>query len=286
MSSQCPTIYKTISWWSYNDSLKRRGSLSFWFDQEMVWVPPPSGKCGRQQNLSDAVIQACLNLKMLFGLSLRQATGFVQNLLRPTEQDWAAPDFSILRRRQGSLIVNLPYRGGIGPLNLLIDSTGINAEGEGEWNARKHVGSKRRIWRKIHIGIDEETLGVRAVEVTGSNIGDAPVLPDLLNQIAPRRHWQCHRRRSLDTRKCQTRETDERRCYRSERRGQRTAICGTRCVATLERIPPTKPHRNQDALPKTDGAISHGTRLLQAGRRDSNPCRRSQSLYCAWHTCH
>ena len=58
-------------------------------------------------------------------------------------------------------------------------------EGEGEWNARKHSGSKRCIWRKIHIGIDEETLEVRAVEVTGSKIGDAPVLSDLLNQIPP-----------------------------------------------------------------------------------------------------
>jgi hypothetical protein len=64
----------------------------------------------------------------------------------------------------------------------LIDSTGIKAEGEGDWNARKHGGSKRRIWRKIHIGIDEKTLEVRAVEVTGSNIGDAPMLPELLKQ--------------------------------------------------------------------------------------------------------
>jgi hypothetical protein len=46
-----------------------------------------------------------------------------------------------------------------------------------------HTGSKRRVWRKIHIGIDKETLEVRAVEVTGSNIGDAPMLPELLNQI-------------------------------------------------------------------------------------------------------
>ncbi len=42
-----------------------------------------------------------------------------------------------------------------------------------------------RGWRKIHIGIDEETLEVRAVEVTSSNIGDAPMLPELLNQIPP-----------------------------------------------------------------------------------------------------
>jgi len=46
-------------------------------------------------------------------------------------------------------------------------------------------GPKRRLWRKIHIGIDEKTLEIRAVEVTSSHIGDAPILPDLLNQIPP-----------------------------------------------------------------------------------------------------
>ncbi len=116
-------------------------------------------------------------------MPLRQTTGFVQSLLQLVGLDWSAPDFSTLCRRQKTLNVGLPYRGSKGPLNLLIDSTGIKAEGEGEWNARKHGGSKRRIWRKIHLGIDEETLEVRAVEVTGSNIGDAPVLPELLNQI-------------------------------------------------------------------------------------------------------
>lgn len=65
-----------------------------------------------------------------------------------------------------------------------MDSTGIKSEGEGEWNARKHGGPKRRLWRKIHIGIDEETLEVRAVEVTTTNVGDAPILPELLDQIA------------------------------------------------------------------------------------------------------
>ena len=156
MSSWAPTKYKTKNCSSYNDSLKQRGSLSIWFDPEMVWTPPPSGKRGR---------------------------GFVQSLLRLVGLDWAAPDFSTLCRRQQTLNVSLPYRGSTGPLNLLIDSTGIKAEGEGEWNARKHAGSKRRVWRKIHIGIDEETLEVRAVQVTGSNIGDAPMLPELLNQI-------------------------------------------------------------------------------------------------------
>ena len=87
------------------------------------------------------------------------------------------PDFSTLCRRQKTLKVSLPCRGSTGPLNLLIDSTGIKAAGEGEWNARKHGGPKRRIWRKIHIGIDEETLEVRSVEVTSRNGGDALMLP-------------------------------------------------------------------------------------------------------------
>jgi hypothetical protein len=98
---------------------------------------------------------------------------------------WSVPDFSTLCRRQKTLSVAIPYKGSAGPLHLLVDSTGIKAEGEGEWNARKHGGSKRRLWRKIHIGIDEETLEIRAIEVTSSSIGDAPMLPDLLNQIAP-----------------------------------------------------------------------------------------------------
>ena len=102
-----------------------------------------------------------------------------------------------------TLNVSLSYRGSSGPLNLLIDSTGIKAEGEGEWNARKHGGPKRRIWRKIHIGIDEETLEVRAVEITTSNVGDGPMLPELLNHIpADQTIGSVTADGAYDTRKC------------------------------------------------------------------------------------
>ncbi len=181
MASWDPTKYKTTNWSAYNDSVKRRGSLSIWFDPQMVWTQPPTGKRGRRQQLSDAAIQACLTQKVMFGMPLRQTTGFVESLLQLVESGLGVPDFGTLCRCQKTLNVNLPYRGGTDPLNLLFDSTGIKAGGEGEWNARRHGGPKRRIWRKIHIGIDEETLEVRAVDVTTSNIGDAPVLDELLN---------------------------------------------------------------------------------------------------------
>src|SRR6056297_1459423 len=203
MSGPIPPSYKTKNWPAYNEALKQRGSLTIWFDPDMLWVPPPTGKRGRQPRYSDAAIQTCLTMKVLFGMPLRQTTGFVESLLRLSGLNWAVPDFSTLCRRQRTLDVRLPYRGGTGPLNLLSDSTGIKAEGEGEWNARKHGGSKRRIWRKIHIGIDEETLEIRAVEITGSNIGDAPMLPELLNQIPPDQDIELVTADgAYDTRKC------------------------------------------------------------------------------------
>lgn len=185
MSSWTPTTYKTWNWPDYNRALKQRGSLALWFDPESDWKAKPTGKQGRQPRYSAAAIQACLTIKVLFGLPLRQTTGFVEGLLKLVDLDWEVPDHSTLCRRQKTLSVAIGYQSFKGPLHLLIDSTGIKAEGEGEWNARKHGGPRRRLWRKIHIGLDEQTLEIRAIEVTGSNVGDAPMLPDLLSQIAP-----------------------------------------------------------------------------------------------------
>ena len=100
MSSWAPTKYKTTNWSAYNDALKQRGSLSMWFDPEMIWSQPPTGKLGRQQHFSGAAIQTCLTLKVLAGMPLRQTTGFVQSLLQLVGLNWSVPDFSTLCRRQ------------------------------------------------------------------------------------------------------------------------------------------------------------------------------------------
>jgi hypothetical protein len=133
MSRPTPPTYKTRNWPAYNEALKRRGSLTIWFDPTMTWDAAPTGRRGRQPAYSDAAIQSCLTIKVLFGMALRQTTGFVESLLRLIGLDWAVPDFSTLSRRQKTLKVNIPFRGSEGPLHLLIDSTGIKVEGEGEW---------------------------------------------------------------------------------------------------------------------------------------------------------
>jgi IS5 family transposase len=183
MSKPKPARYRTTNWSTYNDALRKRGSLLIWLDKEMTWHAPHEGRPGRPPVFSNAAIQFCLSLKVLFKLPLRQTAGMVASLLRLAGLDWPVPDYSTLCRRQKTLKVQIPYRRAEGPLNLLVDSTGIKFLGDGEWQARKHGVQGRRQWRKVHLAMDIATSDIRAVEFTPSREGDSPVLPDLLGQI-------------------------------------------------------------------------------------------------------
>lgn len=154
MSKPVPPRYRTTNWKSYNDALKRRGSLLVWLDKDMEWRAPRAGRNGRPPVFSSAAIQFCLTAKVLFGLPLRQATGMVASILSLAGLDWPVPDFSTLSRRQKTITVQIPARRPPGPLNLLVDSTGIKFLGDGEWQARKHGVQGQRQWRKVHLAME------------------------------------------------------------------------------------------------------------------------------------
>lgn len=183
MPKPANTRYRTTNWAHYNASLKRRGSLSIWFDPDMSWQADRSGKRGHPETFSDSAIQTCLTLKVLFGLPLRQTVGLVASLIEMAGLGWPVPDYSTLCRRQARIAVQIPYRRSKAPLNLLIDSTGIRFRGDGEWLARKHGAARRREWRKVHLAMDTTTGDIRAIEFTSSRQGDSPILPELLSQI-------------------------------------------------------------------------------------------------------
>ncbi len=104
----------------------------------MVWFAAASGKRGRSPKFSDTAIQFCLTLKNLFSLALRQTTGLVESVLQLCGLAWSVPDFSTLCRRQRDLDVQIPYARSKAGLHLLMDSTGIEFLGEGEWKCKKH----------------------------------------------------------------------------------------------------------------------------------------------------
>lgn len=195
--------YRTTNWKQYNEALKARGSLTMWLDPGMQWHGTASGKRGRSPTFSDAAIQFCLSIKCLFGQPLRQALGMVHSLLRLAKLDWPVPDFSTVCRRQKTLQTQLNYQPSTSALQLLVDSTGVKFLGEGEWRRKKHGAERRREWRKVHLGIDAQTLEIRAIEVTSNAIGDAPMLPELLAQIpADEPIESVHADGAYDTRDC------------------------------------------------------------------------------------
>jgi hypothetical protein len=193
ISKPAPARYRTTNWSIYTASLCSRGSLLIWPDKEVTWLAPHDG---RPAVFSDAAIQFCLTIKVLFKLPLRQTTGMVANLLKLANLDRAVPDYTTLCRRQKTLAVQIPYWRADGPLNLLIDSTGVKLLWDGEWQARKHGVQGRRQslpcrrllaiaerGRRVHPATDTATSDIYAVEFTTGSDGDSPVLPELLDQI-------------------------------------------------------------------------------------------------------
>ncbi|MBR9765706.1 MAG: hypothetical protein GYB53_19835 [Rhodobacteraceae bacterium] len=89
MTNPIPPTYKTKIWLACNEALKLRGLLTIWFDTDLTSDAAPAVRRGRQQTYSDAAIQACFSMKVLFGLSLRQTTRVVDSLMKPIGLDWA-----------------------------------------------------------------------------------------------------------------------------------------------------------------------------------------------------
>jgi hypothetical protein len=178
--------YRIRNWSEYNAGLKQRGSLTFWVDESVLesWIVPNlSGKPGASVLYSDLAIITMVTLKSIYGLAGRQCQGFVESIFELMGIDLFVPDHTTLSRRLGNLSIDLPVLPKAEAKHVVVDSTGVKVYGEGEWKTRQHGISKRRTWRKLHLGIDEQTGEILAAFVTTNDISDGQVLPELLNQI-------------------------------------------------------------------------------------------------------
>lgn len=97
--------------------------------------------------------------------------------------DLPVPDHSTVSRRLGKLSIVLPVVEGTGPRHVVVDSTGVKVYGEGEWKVRQHGYSKRRTWRKLHLGVDESTGEILSAVVSTNNVSDDEAFGDLLDGI-------------------------------------------------------------------------------------------------------
>lgn len=178
--------YRIRNWSEYNAGLKARGSLTFWIEEDVLeqWtVEELSGKAGASVFYSDLAIQTMATIKAVYRLAGRQCQGFLESIFQLMGIDLPVPEHSTLSRRIGKLSIELPIVPKAGARHVVVDSTGVKVYGEGEWKTRQHGVSKRRTWRKLHLGVDEATGEIVAMVVTTNDVADGQVLADLLDQI-------------------------------------------------------------------------------------------------------
>jgi Transposase DDE domain len=178
--------YRLRNWKHYNAALVQRGSLTLWVSDDVItaWCNRErTGKPGRPRTYSDTAVLCMATLKEVYHLPLRATQGLMESLLKLLGLDLSVMGFSQLSRRCATLEVALPRSKANAPLHLVVDSTGVKVFGEGEWKVRQHGYTKRRTWRKLHLGADETTGEIVAAVVTTNNVADSQVLEELLEQV-------------------------------------------------------------------------------------------------------
>ena len=175
---------RVTNWREYDAALRRRGSLTVWFTDAAIaaWRAAPRVTPGGQPHYSPLAITTALTLRVVFRLALRQTEGLIGSIIRLLGLDLAIPDHSTLSRRAETLAVARPPSSAE-PVHLLVDSTGLKLSGAGEWLVEKHGTSRRRSWRKLHIGVDADTGRVVAAALTTNDVDDGSQVGPLLDQI-------------------------------------------------------------------------------------------------------
>ena len=177
-------LYRVKNWSEYDQALVQRGSLTFWLsdDFERTWLYAGEKQRGSQFDYSDKAIEIMLTIKEVFHLTNRGVEGFMRSVFVMMKIDLPVPDHSTLSKRGKTLKVKLPKKVN-GGLNMVFDSTGLKIYGEGEWKVRKHGNSKRRTWRKLHLGVDPASGEIQAALLTENSVSDDAVVKELLEQI-------------------------------------------------------------------------------------------------------
>ena len=178
------TKYRVGHWPEYERALVQRGDVALWLSADATdsWRPSPSGRPGGQEKFSDQAIETALTLRLVFRLPLRQAEGCLRSVLSLLGIDLEAPDHTPRSLGAVSASRSSSTTSAKGPIQLVVDSTGLSIVGEGEWVAAKHGGRGPRDWKKLHVGIDRSGV-IIAKALTEATGDDATIGIDLIDMV-------------------------------------------------------------------------------------------------------
>ena len=184
-SNKVKEKYKVTNWAAYNKSLIARGQVTIYISESALanWYDDGPSQRGAQFVYSDLCIECIIMMKVVFKLAYRQTQGFCESLFELMGLDLEVPSYTQIQRRARILDLapfEIPSKGAI---DIVIDSTGLKVYGEGEWKVRKHGYSKRRTWRKLHLGCDPKTGFIHCHRLTDHSQDDASQIDLLLDQV-------------------------------------------------------------------------------------------------------
>jgi hypothetical protein len=179
--------YCITNWSQYNTALIERGNINIWFSQDAIgkWLHKGKRTNGHPRLYSDDAILMALVVREVFRLPLRTLQGFLRSMMQKLGLNLPVPSYTQICRRAIALKKVLQKLGKMSkrlPQDIVFDSTGLKVYGEGEWKVRQHGISKRRTWRKFHIGIDPSSLEIITMELTHNGKADAHVAEEMLKQ--------------------------------------------------------------------------------------------------------
>jgi len=174
--------FKVQNWPEYEAGLRRRGSMTLWIEDAALECWQTCGP-GGQARYTDAAIQTSLMVRAAFKLPLRQTEGLMTSVLTLMDLTISVPDHTTVSRRAVTLPVIQPASVPPGPLHVLIDSTGLQVYGAGQWLEAKHGAKSRRTWRKLHLAVDAASGMIVAQTLTDQDTDDPSQVGPLLDQI-------------------------------------------------------------------------------------------------------
>ena len=139
------TAYRVKNWRAYEQALRHRGDLTLWMSPEAIsaWRAPLTGTRGAQPVYAAVAIATARTLRLLFRLPLRQTEGFLHALLTLMELTLPCPDHTTLSRRHAMLVIRRQVNPAPqGPIDLIVDSTGLRVVARANGRARNTVRSR------------------------------------------------------------------------------------------------------------------------------------------------
>ena len=173
------------NWPEYEAGLRSQGSPTLWITSEALthWQALRRTTPGGQPRYSDLAIETTLMLGSALQMRLRQAEGLLGSVVQLMGLTLPVPGHTTLSRRakQRPAVSRAQLPEGL--LDVLIDSTGLQVYGAGQWLQEKHGVKSRRRWRKLHLAVNAGTGQIVAHTLTDQEGDDPSQVAPLLDQI-------------------------------------------------------------------------------------------------------